>query len=284
MMQSMKYGDKEYYTYMLSVSWNFLRVMGIEVTEGRGFTEADAKRDTVTTFIYNRSARERIQMEAGHEISGSMKGYIAGFTGDVRVVSFRLGGEEADVAFIVNHDPKPVSYIRLRAGANAEEAVNHIHEALASIDPAYPADIRFYDSVFDQLYHKEQYLKNIISLFGLLAIILSIVGVFGLVFFETQYRRKEIGIRKVYGASIGEILVMFNLIYLRIVLICFVIAAPVAWYGVNKWLENFSSRTPVYWWTFPLAFLMIALVTAATVTFQNWQAATENPVESIHIE
>lgn len=284
MMQSMKYGDKEYYTYMLSVSWNFLRVMGIEVTEGRDFTEADAKRDTVTTFIYNRSARERIQMEAGHEISGSMRGYIAGFTDDVRVVSFRLGGEEADVAFIVNHDPKPVSYIRLRAGANAEEAVNHIHEALASIDPAYPADIRFYDSVFDQLYHKEQYLKNIISLFGLLAIILSIVGVFGLVFFETQYRRKEIGIRKVYGASIGEILVMFNLIYLRIVLICFVIAAPVAWYGVNKWLENFSSRTPVYWWTFPLAFLMIALVTAATVTFQNWQAATENPVESIHIE
>ena len=284
MMQPMKYGDQDFYTYMLPVSWNFLRVMGMEVTEGRDFTEADAKNDSITTFIYNRSARERIRMEAGRTISGNMKGYIAGFTGDVRVVSFRLGGEEADVAFLVNNDPKPVSYIRLRAGTNAEEAVAHIRKALAEIDPAYPADIRFYDSVFDQLYHREQYIKNIISLFGLLAIVLSVVGVFGLVLFETQYRRKEIGIRKVYGASIGEILAMFNLVYLRVVVVCFVIAAPIAWYGVNKWLENFSSRIPIYWWAFALAFLVIALVTAITVTYQNWQAATENPVESIHIE
>lgn len=284
MMQPMKYGDQDFYTYMLPVSWNFLRVMGMEVTEGRDFTEADAKNDSITTFIYNRSARERIRMEAGRTISGNMKGYIAGFTGDVRVVSFRLGGEEADVAFLVNNDPKPVSYIRLRAGTDAEEAVAHIRKALAEIDPAYPADIRFYDSVFDQLYHREQYIKNIISLFGLLAIVLSVVGVFGLVLFETQYRRKEIGIRKVYGASIGEILAMFNLVYLRVVVVCFVIAAPIAWYGVNKWLENFSSRIPIYWWAFALAFLVIALVTAITVTYQNWQAATENPVESIHIE
>lgn len=284
MMMPMRYDGQEYYTYMMPVSWNFLRVMGMEVTEGRDFMESDARNDSINTFIYNRSARERMQMEAGHEITGDRKGYIAGFTGDVRIVSFRQGGNEADVAFFIGKDPKPVSYIRLRAGTNVEEAVGHIRKVLAEIDPAYPADIRFYDSVFDQLYHREQYIKNIISLFGLLAIVLSVVGVFGLVLFETQYRRKEIGIRKVYGASIGEILAMFNLVYLRVVVVCFVIAAPIAWYGVNKWLENFSSRIPIYWWAFALAFLVIALVTAITVTYQNWQAATENPVESIHIE
>ena len=268
-MLPMEYDGKEFYTYMIPVSWNFLRVMGIPVTEGRDFMEADAKRDSVDTYIYNRSARERMQMEAGHEL------------GDVRAVSFRKEGPEADMAFVVNDWPMHVSYIRLKGGTNVEEAVGHIRRTLSDIDPAYPFDIRFYDDVFNHLYQKEQYLKKMISLFGLLAIVISIVGVFGMVVFETQYRRKEIGIRKVHGATVGEILAMFNLFYLRIVAVCFVIAAPLAWYGVQKWLENFSSRTPVYWWTFALAFLVVALVTALTVTYQNWQAANANPVDSV---
>ena len=255
--------------------------MGIPVTEGRDFMEADAKRDSVDTYIYNRSARERMQMEAGHELTGNGNGYIAGFAGDVRAVSFRKEGPEADMAFVVNDWPMHVSYIRLKGGTNVEEAVGHIRRTLSDIDPAYPFDIRFYDDVFNHLYQKEQYLKKMISLFGLLAIVISIVGVFGMVVFETQYRRKEIGIRKVHGATVGEILAMFNLFYLRIVAVCFVIAAPLAWYGVQKWLENFSSRTPVYWWTFALAFLVVALVTALTVTYQNWQAANANPVDSV---
>lgn len=280
-MLPMEYDGKEFYTYMIPVSWNFLRVMGIPVTEGRDFMEADAKRDSVDTYIYNRSARERMQMEAGHELTGNGNGYIAGFAGDVRAVSFRKEGPEADMAFVVNDWPMHVSYIRLKGGTNVEEAVGHIRRTLSDIDPAYPFDIRFYDDVFNHLYQKEQYLKKMISLFGLLAIVISIVGVFGMVVFETQYRHKEIGIRKVHGATVGEILAMFNLFYLRIVAVCFVIAAPLAWYGVQKWLENFSSRTPVYWWTFALAFLVVAFVTALTVTYQNWQAANANPVDSV---
>lgn len=110
------------------------------------------------------------------------------------------------------------------------------------------------------------------------------MGVFGLVVFDTQYRRKEIGIRKVHGATVGEILAMFNKTYLRIVAICFVVAAPIAWFGVKKWLESFSYKTPVYWWVFLIALLIVAGITMLTVTFQNWKAANANPVNSIKSE
>lgn len=165
-----------------------------------------------------------------------------------------------------------------------EDAVAHIHRVIADIDPAYPFEVEFYDTVFNNLYHKEQYLKKMVTLFSLLAIVLSIVGVFGLVVFETQYRRKEIGVRKVFGATVGEVLNMFNRSYLRIVSICFVIAVPFAYYGVYKWLENFSDRTPIYWWVFVLAFGIVAGITMLTVTFQNWKAANENPVNSVKSE
>lgn len=281
MMVPKWYEGKEFFTYIIPVSWNFLDVMGMPITGGRNFQESDTRCDSMNIYIYNRSAQERMQMEAGHYISGNKKGLIAGFTGEARAVSFRQGGAEGDIAFVQNNNPLPVSYIRVKAGTDVNEAVEHISRTLKEIDPAYPFDIQFYDSVFDQLYHKELYLKKMISLFGLLAIFISIAGVFGLVVFETQYRIKEISIRKVYGASVGEILSMFNRLYLRIVVICFILAAPVAWYGVYKWLEHFSSRTPVYWWVFALAFVIVAVITLLTVTFQNWNAANTNPAESM---
>ena len=95
--------------------------------------------------------------------------------------------------------------------------MDYIRETLKGLDSAYPFDVEFYDEIFDNLYHKEDALRDMITVFGLLAIILSLVGVFGLVVFDTQYRRKEIGIRKVHGATVGEILRMFNKSYVRIV-------------------------------------------------------------------
>lgn len=280
-MNSQQYKGKEFYTYYIPVSRNFLKVMGFPITGGRDFNETDELRsDSVTTYIYSRSVQEKMDMAPGEYLDGGS--YIAGFMGDVKLVSLRQNN--FDMAFIMNGQTLPISYIRLKAGTNVEEAVEHIRQTVADIDPAYPFDIRFYDKVYDQLYQKEQYLKRMITLFSLLAIIISIVGVFGLVIFETQYRRKEIGIRKVHGATVGEILVMFNKVYLRIVLICFVIAAPIAWYGVYLWLENFAYRTPIYWWTFLIALFVVMAITFLTVTFQNWRAANENPVNSIKSE
>ena len=134
------------------------------------------------------------------------------------------------------------------------------------------------------LYRKQENLRDLVTVFSLLAIIISLVGVFGLVVFETQYRRKEIGIRKVHGATVGEILLMFNKAYLRIVGICFVIAAPIAWQGAKMWLEGFAYKTPLHWWVFLIALLIVTVITLLTVSFQNWKAANENPVNSIKSE
>jgi putative ABC transport system permease protein len=127
-------------------------------------------------------------------------------------------------------------------------------------------------------------LSSLITLFSLIAIFISIVGVFGLVVFDSECRRKEIGIRKVLGASTIGIIIMFNKSYFKILLICFVVAAPLAWYGVTRWLENFAYKTPMYWWVYLLAFVVVAVITASTVTFQNWRVANDDPLKAIKAE
>ena len=136
----------------------------------------------------------------------------------------------------------------------------------------------------NNLYEKETSLGALITLFSLIAVFISMVGVFGLVVFDSQYRRKEIGVRKVMGSSVSQILIMFNKTYVRILLICFVLAAPLTWYAIHAWLENFAYRTPMYWWVFLAAFIIVSVITFITVTFQNWHVANSNPVESIKSE
>ena len=102
--------------------------------------------------------------------------------------------------------------------------------------------------------------------------------------FDSEYRRKEISLRKIFGSTTGGILLLFNKAYLRLLIPCFVVAAPPAWYAVDRWLENFAYRTPLYWWVYPAAFALVGLLTIATVTFQNWRAANANPAEGIKSE
>lgn len=280
------YNGECFNSEVIDVSWNFLDVMGIPVISGRDFNRSDAPNDSTYACVFTRRVLDIVpDMQPEHSLDKNWMGAgtVVGFIDNIKISSLRA--ENRPLLFRLS--PRysvPYTYIRLKAGANVEEAVAHIHRVMGEIDPAYPFEVEFYDTLFNNLYHKEQYLKKMITLFSLLAIILSIVGVFGLVVFETQYRRKEIGVRKVFGATVREILNMFNKLYLKIVGVCFVLAAPFAYYGVRKWLENFSDKTPIYWWVFALAFATVAAITMLTVTFQNWKAANENPVNSIKSE
>ncbi|GHU08643.1 ABC transporter permease [Alphaproteobacteria bacterium] len=277
--------DQNYGSFVLEVSPDFLDVMGIRVLEGRNFLPSDEQQDDKLIFIFNKAVQDGLQAEVGSMVSmgRNQSGYTAGFVGDVKLTSLRK--EPDHISFMVQSEVAlPVSYIRLKAGTNIVEAVAHIRESVAAIDPTYPFDIEFYDAIFDRLYHREESLNKSITLLSVLAITISIVGVFGLVLFETQYRRKEISIRKVHGATVSQILGMFNKVYFRIVCICFIMAAPVAYYAVTRWLENFAYKTPLYWWVFIASFAIVTAITLATVTFQNWQAANTNPVKSIKAE
>ena len=145
-------------------------------------------------------------------------------------------------------------------------------------------DLHYVDDELEKTYRQERLFTKQILLFSLLAILISIIGVFGMTMFESEYRRKEIGIRKVFGSSTKEILMMFNRRYLLILLGCFVVAAPIGYMVGVHWLEGFAVRTAISPLLFVVSFLLIALITMLTVTYQSWKNANENPVNSIKNE
>ena len=171
-------------------------------------------------------------------------------------------------------------YIHLRPQANIGLFKENLMGILKEFY-AEPCEIGLFDEIIRKLYFKEQRLSLLISSFSFLAIFISIIGVFGLVIFESYSKRREIAIRKVYGSSIMEVLKMFNQKYIHVTLFCFVIASPIAWYIITVWLEQFTYRTPVYIWVFLAALAGVLSVTVLTVTVQSWKTATENPKDVI---
>lgn len=276
-----RHEDKDVFFKVFYASENFLSVMDIQVEEGRYFTREDLNK-AQSDYIINPAAERDFHLHPGDRFNDRT---VLGVSKDFRFNSCRIAS--SPFVFALNNDipnPKLVSYIRFNSKTNLQEAVAHVRETLKEIDPTFPFEISFYNTILNNLYQKEQTLGKLISLFGIMAILISIVGVFGLVLFETQYRRKEIGIRKINGATTGQILLMFNKTYIRIVSVCFIISIPIAWMGTQQWLENFAYKTPLHLWVFIVAFLIILSVTIGTVTFRNWQAANENPVNSVKSE
>jgi len=278
-----KFKDEDIQYQCLPVHFSFLKVMNVEIKEGRNFRQEDTN-TRHGVYIFNQKAKDMYNMEVGEMIDSAA---IIGFMPDVKFASFRT--EVVPMAFYVwgtqNWGNQPNNaYIKVKAGSDMRGAIDHVRFSLKTFDPEYPFNVRFFDEVLNGLYEKEQKLSSLITLFSLIAIFISIVGVFGLVVFDSEYKKKEIGLRKVMGSTTEQILVLFNKLYIRILCICFILAAPLAWYAVSRWLENFAYKTPMYWWVYPTAFFIVFIITICTVTFQNWRAANENPVNSIKNE
>ena len=140
------------------------------------------------------------------------------------------------------------------------------------------------DEGIGRLYEKEDNLNRLITTAALISLLISVIGILGLVYFETQFRRKEIAVRRVHGASVGEILAMLNRYYLIITLVCFVVAVPVAIVIIRSWVAAFPYQSPVPVWIFLAALLIIGLITIVTVTLQSRRAALRNPIDSISNE
>ena len=274
---------------VLVVSPSFPKVIGIPVVEGRDFREEDSQRGN-GCFIFNQMAQDLYDIQVGDKLYAEE---VIGITDNFHYTSMRRG--ISPMAFYAygknNGNTDELAnqlytnvYVRMNAGTDPTTAIQILRTELDTLSPGYPFDIRPFDEQLERAYKNEQRLATLISLFSLLAVLISIAGVFGLVVFDSEYRRKEIGIRRVMGASVGNILLMFNKSYLWILLVCFIIACPIAWYAVNEWLQSFAYRVPSYWWIFPVALLIVGSVTLLTVTYQNWHAANENPVNSLKSE
>lgn len=274
---------------------DFLRVMGIPITDGRDFLESDFDKE-LGTMIFNEAARREFEMQVGDRINGfvSPDEQIVGFCADFNFKPLQYGVSPFCFYLLPKkiqqenywHLPHVV-YVRMTPGADIAAVTAHIRRCIAEVDPrTEPGDIvvRVFDEELGLEYDNERKLTAIVGLFVLLAVVIALMGVFGLVLFETQHRRREIAVRRVMGASRGEILAMFNRRYVMLVAVCFVLAVPVSIWAVRHWLAGFAYAVPLYWWVFALALAGVLAVTALTVTVRSWRAVNENPAESVKSE
>ena len=284
-------GDKHMTFTCVFVDWRFLSVMGIDIVEGRNFRQTDGD-----VYIFNESAKKEYPWLAVDKPINDEDMPVVGFCEDIKYSTLRVDDSQQPIAFLV---PSRDGYyskegfwrnhllVRVAKGVDKREAKEKVLDVVLKYEHESKPDIsdlRYVDDVLEESYRQERLFTQQILLFSLLAILISIIGVFGMTMFESEYRRKEIGIRKVFGSSTKEILMMFNRRYLQILLGCFVVAAPIGYMVGVHWLEGFAVRTAISPWLFLVSFLLIALITMLTVTYQSWKNANENPVYSIKNE
>jgi len=284
-------GDKHMTFTCIFVDWRFLDVMGIDIVEGRNF-----RKDDGDVYIFNESAKKQYPWLAVDKPINDEDMPVVGFCEDIKYSSLRVDDSQQPIAFMV---PGPKGYywndgywrnhlmVRVAKGMDKREVKQKVMEVVNKYEKGNPLDIsglRYMDEVLESAYQQESLFTKQILLFSLLAILISVIGVFGLTMFESEYRRKEIGIRKVFGSSTKEILLMFNRRYLYILLACFSVAAPIGYLLGVHWLEGFAVRTAISPLLFVVSFLLITLITMLTVTYQSWKNASENPINSIKTE
>ncbi len=173
--------------------------------------------------------------------------------------------------------------VRLSPG-NLGQQIDQIKKIWKSLSPFESMNFAFYDDFFQSMYGKEEKLASSISFFSFIAIALTCMGILGQIFMICLSRVKEIGIRKVNGARVLEILTILNKDFIKWVAISFVVATPVAYYAMNKWLETFAYKTALSWWIFFLAGLLALGIILLTVSWQSWKTARKNPVEALRYE
>jgi putative ABC transport system permease protein len=270
----------------IHVAHNFLHTYGIPLKAGRDFDFRRAS-DSTEAFILNETAIRAVGWSNPEEaigkqfLYGNRRGFVTGVMQDFHFES--LHQPIVPIVFMISQDRNNRVSIRIDATQRAE-VLAYLEEEWAQLRPDYPFEPLFVDEGFNRQYEAEAKLKTIFRFFSILAIVISILGLLGLVTFATEQRTREIGIRKVMGAETGNILVLLGKDFLKLVAIGFLIAIPVSWFGMNGWLEDFAYKTGIAWTIFLWAGLIAGIIAAATVTSQTLKAAWSNPVKSIKNE
>lgn len=274
------------------VAWNFLKFMNIPIVNGRDFEESDTNTEN-GLYILNEGARNKFDIKVGDRFTGHMDddhpAEVIGFAKDFNYMPLRDTGGAFSFYQFGKYPWRPFKQLFVKAGNNMDpsEVKEFIKGVLSEIDPQRHStlwNVEILDESIEKLYNKEKNLSKLINLFTLLAIVISLMGVFGLVMFDTERRKKEIGVRRVNGATVQEILEMFNLKFIKIVIISFIIAVPVSWWIMRVYLESYAYKTPIYIWVFFVALLAVLFITIGVVTLRSYKAATANPVDSLRTE
>ncbi|MDR0699007.1 MAG: hypothetical protein LBG28_07300 [Tannerella sp.] len=275
----MEVDEKEIALAVWVVRNDFLRFFDIEVVEGRDFIPDD---DGKSRFICNRTFLKKYEL---NDIIGKKvdRYEIVGIIKDIHFES--LHSEIRPMGFITQRSyyngGRHWLFVRI-AGENTLQTIDYLKETWSKHTDD-PFDIHFLDDQLDSLYQSESTLARLISIFGIIAVIIAIMGIYGLIVFNAKYKAREIAIRKVNGSTIREIILMLNRDVLLQLSIAFGAAVPVTVYIVDKWLENFAYKIAVYWWVFLLSGGVVLLITLLTVSAQSYKAARMNPTQTLNI-
>jgi len=266
---------------IISVDSTFLETFGMEIIQGRGFLSGDHGK----ACLLNKTAMEYFEWEdLENKVynNGREKGYeVVGVVNDFHISSIHDIIEPTALLF----DTRDMTQVSLSVGGGEiGKTMDYIRRSWKTHLPEFPLNYDFYDDWFNTMYEKEERFGKIISYFTVLGIVISCIGIFGLAIFNAERKTKEIGIRKVNGASVKNILAILTREYFLWILLAFIMATPLAYYIMDTWLQGFAYRTDISWWIFPLAGLSALLIAWLSVIWHSLKAAKRNPVETLRYE
>ena len=306
-VQNIREADDAVFLYLLPVDKHFFDLLEITFVAGTNFTHEFKYHDvnfeqnsqfladvnnTSREYIINEKALNLIGFQSAEEAIGKnmtwsnsvlnlQPGPIVGVVRD-----FHFSTLEKEIKpFVMVTDPRFFGHIMMKITSNdIPGTLEKIKSVWIELFPEQPFEYHFLDDLFDQLYKQEENLNNILIIFTVLAIIISCLGLFAMVMHNTERRIKEIGLRKILGASVKNVWFQLVIQYIKLGVIANLIAWPIAWYFTKKWLLNYAFRINYVYWIFPLATVIIIVITLLTVSWQSIKAAKSNPVESLKYE
>lgn len=277
--------------HMNFVDDSFLQTLGIQAVAGRLFSP-QFPADTNNRIVLNRKGVQELgfpsaEAAIGNRIFFDWQGEQHKFTviGVVQDFHFKdLHMAIEPYGFLLNNSPEQ-NYLIAHVGSEDMSAtLGTIEKTWNSLNPNEPFDYSFLDQDFQKNYQAETRLADIIRYFTIIAILISCLGLFGLATFSAEQRIKEIGIRKVLGASVSGLVALLSIDFLKLVFIAILLASPVAWYLMQEWLQGFAYRVSISWQVFALTSFLAVSIALLTVSFQAVKAATANPVKSLKTE
>lgn len=271
---------KEYHPCLFSGDENFIKTLGIKIIEGEDFSgnpEVDKRKCLINQSLANIFPNQEL---IGKPMPGDPENTIIGIVEDFHVSNLKRKIEPGYIQYS-NNGP----HILVKAKEGMENEVEASITAIWSkLIPDYPVNFENLDARYKSMHDENKKFIHLIGTFSLISIFMSMMGLFAISVDKSTKRSKEIGIRRVNGATVSEILIMLNTDFIKWVAISYVIAIPIAYYAMQKWLEKFAYKTTLSWWIFVLAGVLVLIISLLTVSWYSWRAATKNPVEALRYE
>lgn len=274
----------EIQTAIYQVDEDYLKTLGMQLKEGRSFSKAFST-DSTATVINETAARELgfgKTSPLGKTIirSGQKAFTIIGVVKDFHFASARQ--KIAPLIMLLGRNSGAI-IVKVKA-TDASDVVASFRKQWEAFNPPAPFTYSFLDERFAFLYEAEQKTSQLFTVFAVISIVIACLGLFGLAAFTAEQRTKEIGVRKVLGASVVGIIALLSKDFLKLVLIAILLAVPIAWFAMNRWLEDFAYRIDLEWWVFALAGVLAIVIALLTISFQSIKAALVNPIKSLRSE